>query len=67
MSTDPTTNWLEYREVFASSRGENERLIYAITGNYMSFGTGKLWRWQDTGNSPSQTETWWAQAGVTSE
>ncbi|HEX3682370.1 MAG TPA: tachylectin-related carbohydrate-binding protein [Bryobacteraceae bacterium] len=37
--------WHTYRQVFASSQG----LIYAITGNYQSSGTGKLWRWHDTG------------------
>jgi hypothetical protein len=44
-------NWVQYREVFASSDASGNRLIYAITGDYKSPGTGKLWRWLDTGGN----------------
>jgi hypothetical protein len=54
MNTSPDTissdNWTQYRQVFASNNASGNRLIYAITGNYLSWGTGKLWRFEDTGS-----------------
>jgi hypothetical protein len=49
--TISSDNWLQYREVFASSDASGNRLIYAITGNYLNPGTGKLLRWRDTGGN----------------
>jgi hypothetical protein len=43
------TNWLDFRLCFATSVGPDERYIYAVTGDYMSEGTGKLRRWVDAG------------------
>jgi hypothetical protein len=49
--TISSDNWLQYRETFASSDASGARVIYAITGDYMSPGTGKLVRWRDTGGA----------------
>jgi hypothetical protein len=47
LTTQPGVSWNEFRQVFAASDG----WLYAIAGDYMNAGTGKLWRWHDTGGT----------------
>lgn len=46
-----SSDWLNYRKVFASHDASGARVIYAITGGYQSDGTGKLWRFEDNGGA----------------